>query len=171
MNSVKSKRKLSLTKVNLLVDIVILIVFLVDYDPGITGLFLHEWIGIPLVIIGMLHLLLHWKWVVQTTRRVWGRIVFQARLNYILNVALLVAMVLVLGSGFMISREVLPFFGLSGVRGGFWTWLHFTSADLVLWIVALHIALHWQWIVSALKRYIVQPFRPAAPVVHSQPQS
>lgn len=171
MTSVKSKRKLSLTKLNLLVDIVILIVFLVDYDPGITGLTLHEWIGIPLALIGMLHLLLHWKWVVETTRRVWGRIVFQARLNYILNIALLIAMVLVIGSGFMISRQVLPFFGLSGVRGGFWAWLHFTSADVVLWIVALHIALHWQWIVSALKRYIFQPIKPAAPAVRPQSQS
>ncbi|MFN8456464.1 MAG: DUF4405 domain-containing protein [Anaerolineae bacterium] len=164
-------RKLSPTKLNLLVDIVILMVFLVDYDPAITGLTLHEWIGIPLALIGMLHLLLHWKWVVETTRRVWGRLVFQARLNYILNIILLMAMVLVIGSGFMISRQVLPFFGLSGVRSGFWVWLHFTSAEVVIWIVALHIALHWQWIVSALKRYIVQPTRPGSLAVRSQSHS
>ena len=54
----------------------------------------------------------------------------------------------------MISEEILPFIGLQGVHGGVWKWLHTTAADLVIWLVALHIALHWKWIVNAVKKYL-----------------
>jgi hypothetical protein len=44
--------------------------------------------------------------------------------------------------------------GLQGVHGGVWKWLHTAAADLVVWLVGLHIALHWKWIVNAVKKYL-----------------
>jgi cytochrome b len=151
-------RTLNMTKVNFIVDIVILVLFLADLHPSNTGLTLHEWLGLLLATLFMAHVLLHWSWVVETTGRIFGKVAQQARINYILNIALLIAMTLVIGSGIMISQAVLPFFGLSGERGGFWRMLHGLSADAVIWIVALHIALHWSWIASTFSRYVVRIF-------------
>jgi cytochrome b len=150
---------LSITKVNFIVDGVILVLFLADFNPANTGLALHEWLGLLLAVLFMAHVLLHWSWVAETTRRLFGQVAQQARINYILNVGLLIAMTLVIGSGLMISHTVLPFFGLSGASGGFWRMLHEVAADAVIWIVALHIALHWSWIANTFHRYVVQAFR------------
>jgi hypothetical protein len=57
----------------------------------------------------------------------------------------------------MISRSVLPFFGLEAVNTSFWKMLHFKAADVTLWLTALHVALHWQWIANTVKRYVVSP--------------
>ena len=78
----------------------------------------------------------------------------QARINYVLNLALLVAFTLIIFSGLMISEEVLPLLGLQGVHGGVWKSLHTLAADAVVWLVGLHIALHWKWIVTNVKKYL-----------------
>jgi hypothetical protein len=157
MTTQKRKFTLNKTKLNLILDIVILLVFLVDFEPALTGLIWHEWLGMLLIVLFMVHMLLHWRWVVETSKRIFRKLARQAKINFILNLALLTAMVLLIGSGVMISHAVLPFFGLRLSATPFWRWLHTFSADLVVWIVALHIALHWSWIVIALKRYLVQP--------------
>jgi len=47
--------------------------------------------------------------------------------------------------------------GLQPNRDFFWRWLHNFATDAGVVIVGLHLALHWKWIVNALKRYIVLP--------------
>ncbi|MCB0033901.1 MAG: DUF4405 domain-containing protein [Anaerolineales bacterium] len=154
-----SNTKMSQTKRNLLLDIFITTVFLITAAPSLTGLLLHEWISVGLGVVLIVHILLHWKWVVATTGRFFSRLAAQARVNYILNFLLLFSFVSVIGSGVMISQEFVESLGFQATRGGFWEWLHFLSADAILWIVGLHIALHWKWIVNAVSRYLIQPLR------------
>ena len=60
----------------------------------------------------------------------------------------------------MISEAALPLFGVHMASGGIWRGLHETSANIVVVIVGLHIALHWQWIVNTIKRYVIAPLLP-----------
>jgi hypothetical protein len=55
----------------------------------------------------------------------------------------------------MISESALPALGIALPHSGSWRMLHTLSADLFLVLVGLHIALHWQWIASMLKRLLV----------------
>jgi hypothetical protein len=71
---------------------------------------------------------------------------------------------LVIYSGLMISRVALPALGLSLEEGGAWRGIHTLTANLSLALVGLHVALHWQWLVHAIKRYIVQPLSSGYPV-------
>lgn len=148
------KMKISTTKQNLLVDMLIVSGFLFTSQPHLTGMTIHEWLGLGLAVGFLTHVLLHWRWVYESTRRFFGKLVRQSRINFVLNLALLTAFTLIIFSGLMISEEVLPFLGLQGVHGGVWKWLHATAADAVVWLVALHIALHWKWIVNASKKYL-----------------
>jgi hypothetical protein len=34
---------------------------------------------------------------------------------------------------------------------------HSLSADLAVLLVAVHAALHWKWIVNAVRRYVLRP--------------
>lgn len=150
----KTKKKMSITKQNLFVDLLIVTGFLFTSQPHFTGMAIHEWLGLGLGVGFLTHVLLHWRWVYESSRRFFGKLAHQSRINYILNLALLVAFTLIIFSGIMISEEVLPLLGLQGAHGGVWKWLHTTSVDLVVWLVGLHIALHWKWIVSAAKKYL-----------------
>ncbi|MCB0163928.1 MAG: DUF4405 domain-containing protein [Anaerolineae bacterium] len=147
----------SKTKVNLILDSILLLIFLVVYQEKATGEVIHEWLGVGIAVAIIIHILLHWQWVVSITQRFFQKIKTEPRINYILNAGLFVCFTTIVFSGLMISRSVLPFFGLEGADSSFWKMLHVTAAEVSLWLVALHVALHWRWILDAIKRYIVTP--------------
>src|SRR5215212_4203945 len=82
------------TKVNLAVDIVIFVAFLITTAPHFTGIAIHEWLSISFGGMIIAHLLLHWQWLVETTRRIFTTAPLQARINYVLNTALFIDMTL-----------------------------------------------------------------------------
>ena len=145
---------MSTTQRNLLVDITIGAGFLFATQPHLTGMAIHKWLSLGLAAAFLTHILLHWRWIYESSRRLFGRLARQSRLNYILNLALLIAFALIIFSGLLISEEILPALGLEGVHGGMWKWLHTAAADMVVWLVGLHIALHWRWLLSAIKKYL-----------------
>jgi hypothetical protein len=147
------------TKTNLLVDTAILAAFLVAFEPALTGIAVHEWLSVAFAGTLILHMVLHWDWVVNITIRFFRKLFHASRLNYIVDFVLLVAFVMVMLSGILISRSVLTVLGIQLAASPTWRFLHSTSADLVLWMVGLHFALHWKWIVSTCKRYVVDPMR------------
>ncbi len=138
--------------VNLIVDSVIFIAFLVAMAPRFSGLAIHEWLGIAFGAGIITHLLLHWQWLVEVTKRFFGKAQWSARINYILNTLLFVDVTIIIFTGLMISESALPQLGITLARSGSWRMLHTLSANLFLVLTGLHIALHWQWIVGMVKR-------------------
>src|SRR5262245_22849081 len=153
----QAKKQLNQTKINLAVDSGIFLGFLVTEAPHFTGMAIHEWLGIAFGAAIIVHLLLHWQWIVAITKRFFSDIPRQARLNYLLNTLLFIDITLVIYSGLMISRVALPALGLSLGDDGAWRGIHTFAANLSLALIGLHVALHWQWILNAIKRYVVQP--------------
>jgi cytochrome b len=151
------KKKISLANVNLLFDIVIFTAFLLSLDPHATGHAIHEWLGIALIAAIVTHLLLHWKWIVQVTTRFFRKLSMQARLNYILNALFFVDFTILVFTGLMISETALPTLGIYIARDKSLRRLHTLSADLIVLIVGLHVAIHWKLIFNAIKRYILRP--------------
>jgi hypothetical protein len=144
-------------KTNLYVDIAILVGFLVAYEPALTGVAVHEWLSLAFASAIVLHLLLHWDWVVQVTLKFFRKLFRSSRLNYVLNLALLIDFVLIMLSGLLISRSVLPALGLQVASNPAWRFLHSSAADFSLLLLGLHLALHWRWILSTTKRYLFSP--------------
>jgi hypothetical protein len=105
-----------------------------------------------------IHLLLSWNWIVEVTRRFFRTTTWRARIHYILNWLLFIDGVLIILSGIMISEVVLPIFGLQPGRNPFWSSIHSLTSDISIFILGLHVALHWDWIVNVVKRYLVLPF-------------
>lgn len=153
----KTSRKTNPVKINYLYDLIILIVFLVLFDPHVTGAAIHEWLGIAFGAALITHLLLHWKWLVASTRRFLGRLPRATRINYVLNSLLFIAMTVLIFSGLMMSESALPALGISLPEGRTWHSLHALSADWALIILGFHVALHWKWILTTTKRYVVSP--------------
>jgi hypothetical protein len=149
-----SSPKPSRTTINYLVDLTIFLAFLVAMNPHMTGLALHEWLSLAFGSAVITHLLLHWQWIVEVTRRFFVQVTTQARLNYIINLLFFIDMTIVIVTGVMISESALPTLGITLAQSFLWRGLHNLSANVALVLFGVHIALHWRWIVTTTKRYL-----------------
>ncbi len=140
------------TRLDFWLDLVLVVAFTLDYSFQFTGLTVHEWIGFGLAFVLVVHMTLHWDWVVRTTKRLAGRRGGREAVRWIVDLCLILAMTFCIASGLLISRHALPALGLTTTRDGFWTGLHTTTADVTVALVALHVALSWRWIVSVARR-------------------
>jgi hypothetical protein len=159
-------------KTNLAVDAIILSAFLVAFEPALTGIAVHEWLSVAFAGTLLIHMVLHWDWVVKVTVQFFRKLFHISRLNYLVDLVLLLAFVMVMLSGILISRSVLAVLGIQIAASPSWRFLHSTSANLVLLMVALHFALHWKWVVNSCKRYLVDPVRrrfAPKPGLHASP--
>jgi cytochrome b561 len=139
-------------KTHMIVDSAIFLAFLVAMAPRFSGMAAHEWLGIAFGAAIVTHVLLHWQWIVEVSKRLFGKAQWSARINYVLNALLFVDVALIIFSGLMISQVALPLVGIQLAQSGIWRGLHGTAANLFLVLVGLHVALHWEWIVNMLKR-------------------
>jgi hypothetical protein len=145
------------TKTNLTLDIAIFSVFLVASNPALTGLAVHEWLGVSFAAALITHLLFHWDWIVNLSKTFFKKLVHVSRLNFVVDSLLFVAMTAAMLSGLMISKNVLPTFGIQLDVSRSWRSIHSLSANASLVFVALHFALHWKWVVTNVQRYIISP--------------
>lgn len=162
------------TAVNLWLDLALFAAMLLALAPAFTGLAIHEWLSLALAVTVIAHLLRHWSWLSAIGRRFLGRLPGPARLNALLNLAFFIDLTLIMFTGVVISREALPWLGLPTSPSPLWSSLHRLTADLSVFIVGLHLAVHWKWLVSAGRRYLINPLftlgrRPAAPAPEAQP--
>lgn len=152
----KTKKKgMSATKRNYFIDIAIALGFLVVFNPDATGYAVHEWLSLGLFAGLVAHVALHWKWVVSITKKFFGKLPRQTRLNYVVNGGLALAFIMTGISGFAISENITPLFGFSG-GGRFWEGIHETAANLSMILVGSHVLLHWKWIVNNTKKYLLK---------------
>lgn len=141
-------------KTRLYVDLALFGAFLVVMSPHFSGMTIHEWLGISMGAGVIVHMLINWSWIVGITKRFFGKVTWSARLSYLLNVLLFINFVLVAFTGVMISEEALPLLGIQLAASGSWAMLHKLSAEVFPWLMGLHIAVHWHWIVNTIKRLL-----------------
>lgn len=145
------------TRTKLWLDVLIFIAFLVTMDPHSSGIAIHEWLSLAMIGTMTIHLLLNWDWITQISSRFFRNVGGQNRINYILNWLLFIDGTMIMLSGIMISEVALPAFGIQLPAGFAWRRLHDLSANIGLLLLGVHTALHWNWIVTAFGRYLVQP--------------
>lgn len=137
----------------IITDLIVVASTLILLSEKLTGEAIHEWLGVAALAAVLTHLLLSFDWIAAVTKRFFQKQSLQARLNYIFSALLFVAMVIAFYSGLMISKVALPALGLSITGGMGWKSLHSLSSDATLYIVGLHLALNWKWVM----RHMLQP--------------
>lgn len=147
------------------VDGLLFAIFLAVVNVPLTGLTIHEWVGILVGVGFTVHLLQHAEWIATTTRRFVYARSLQNRFNYILMLGLFMGFASIIVSGLLISEVALPWIGVTPNCGTFWLWLHLGSVGWVIWLTAVHVATNWRWIASAADRLI---FKPASRLVGPQ---
>jgi hypothetical protein len=152
------RRVAARTRLDFWFDLVLLLGYTVAYSYGFTGIAIHEWLGLGLGLALLIHLTLHWDWVIRTTQKLVSPRGHD-KVIWLVNLALLFAMTLCVASGILISRVALPYLGIYPLGGPFWTRLHILTAEITLGLVPVHLALRWRWLVRVGRR--LATWRPA----------
>lgn len=137
---------------NLAVDVAVLAAYAVAANPALTGIGVHEWLGLGALLLLVVHAALHAGWVAETVRSVReGPSVLRVG-NLAVDVLAFVALATCAVSGLMVSGDVLRAFGWYAEGYFFWDPLHAVSAKALLALLVVHVALHWRWIAGFFSR-------------------
>ena len=142
-------------KKNLAIDAVVLALYLVAANPALTGIGIHEWLGLGVLVAFFVHAAVHADWVVEAVRGSFAHPSWARMGNAVLDVFILVAFMTATVSGIMVSGAFLPALGLYAEGYYFWDPLHAVSAKVLLALLVLHVVVHWKWLASALKKGMV----------------
>ena len=159
--SAQPKPRFSKTQTRLYLDLILFVLFLVTNAPQGTGIPFHEWIGIVFIIPIVVHVVMDWQWMLSVTQRLFKNLNGETRFNHFWDVLLFIMMTLVIFSGVIVSRSALPALGIPIQVDHVWVELHEATANLLIIMVGIHLAMHLKWIVSTMKRYIFQSKTPA----------
>lgn len=152
--------------IRLLLDAIMTVIMILLMEYHITGLFLHEVLGLAILATILIHNLLNTKWIVGIYRRIFysrtksstnaENTLTSRKLKLpigklILNLLLLID-TLVLGiSGILISKELFPFLRLT--KDTFlWKQLHTLSSYWMIILIGIHLGLHWKMIMGAARQ-------------------
>src|SRR5205085_9667219 len=94
------------------------------FSPRLTGLPVHEWLGIALGAPLLVHLLLSWSWIRTATARLATATPARARVNYVLNWLLFILVIIEVLSGIVISNVALPAMHVETINDRAWRALH-----------------------------------------------
>src|SRR5215204_1241210 len=124
-------------------DTTLLIIFILLLSPRMTGLALHEILGFIFFIPIIIHLLIAWPWIQNTTEKFFKTASRRTRLNFLLNAILFILIITELVSGFIISQVVLPDLGIDTINDKAWRSVHNLPLNFVVLFAGLHIAINW----------------------------
>lgn len=138
-------------KRNLAFNVIALALYAVAANPAITGIDLHEWLGLGLLVAFVIHCALHVDAVGEMLRSAFAHPSWSRTGNLVLDVLILVVFMVATVSGIFISGAVLPSLGLYAEGYYLWDPLHAVSAKLLLALLLVHVVVHWRWVAHVLK--------------------
>ena len=142
----------------LILDTILLVALLVLMVPD--PLALHEWLGLAVIAIAVIHLLFAWQWIATALPRLRAKGAWRLRVNVLLNALLFYAFVVAMFSGVMESVIALPKLGIPMAPDHNWPLLHNKWANYFQFLAGLHLAINWNWIVGTVRRLVFK--RPTA---------
>jgi hypothetical protein len=144
------------------VDVGLFAGFIVAFFMDLTGVELHQWIGVIGAALAAYHLITHWEWINAVTQRFFGRTSGKARLYYLLDAAILIGFLNIIATGLLISTWL----NLSLGTYDAWLAMHILASIGTLLLTALKLGLHWRWIALTSRQTLSQP---AASQKHAAP--
>ncbi len=120
-------------------------------DPkSFYGIEFHEWAGLMIGLLFIIHKMLNWNWIKKVTLSFFGKCPRRVRFNYILDSLLLAGIILMILSGIAISKTIdFSWLNLGGTRK-LWRALHTSSSFITLALFGIHLGLHWNWVLQRL---------------------
>ena len=122
---------------------------------------IHSWVCIAFIIIILIHVILHWNWINESTIRMGKLIRHNLVANmerYVFSVVLVILFTFETISGIVIwiilPRGTFDYYNMIdgvgrtfwGLQRNVWTDLHGWIAVVSLSIIIIHVLIHWRWV-------------------------
>ncbi|OUO91706.1 hypothetical protein B5F40_02385 [Gordonibacter sp. An230] len=130
----------------LAVDAACLLIYLAAANPAVTGIGVHEWLGLGALVAFLAHAAMHADWAIKVVKSAFSRPSWERTGNLVLDALVIVAFMTVTVSGVMVSGAVLPSLGLYANGYYFWDPLHAIAAKALLALLLVHVVVHWRWL-------------------------
>lgn len=128
---------------------------------------LHTWGGVIMLVAGAIHLMMHWKWVVTTSKRAIQSVCSKGvSMNRNTKINLVIDLVLILSAIACAISGITFLFTPNGVSQGgesliettiflfsraTWDLIHTWSGVTMILAASFHFAVHWRWIVNVTR--------------------
>jgi len=145
-------------KTNWIVDAALFVGFVLTFFLDLTGLALHQLLGVFVGLIATYHLAAHWAWVKAVTKRLFQCGCGKARWNYVVDAGVLLGLALIILTGLVMSTWL----NLALDRYYLWHLVHVWASIATVVLVVLKVGLHWRWIVNVARKHILPKPVPAA---------
>ena len=155
----------------LALDAGLFVALLVAYYPVRTGIAVHEWLSIAIVVPLLAHLIINWDWTTAVAARLAGKLRATSKVNFAVDVLLFVSAVAVVLSGLLVSQSIAGLLGLQTNASLIWHSLHSVAADATIVLMLAHLGLHWRWIARTLGLNDARPRMGATRAMDVQPLS
>ena len=120
---------------------------------------LHLWFGILMIVAALVHIVVHWNWIVSMTRRSWSALTerqskfnHRSRTNLLINAAIGLSFLVTAISGLYLL------FVPGGSHGvvdpvilftrSTWDLIHTWAGVVMIISAVIHFYIHWRWVVK-----------------------
>jgi hypothetical protein len=140
----------------LILDTFLLVTLVILWVPQ-SSLPVHEWLGLAVIPVAVIHLLFGWQWIATAMPRLLAKGAWRLRVNFLINLLLFYAFVVAMFSGVMASVIALPWLGIPMASDQNWQQMHNKWANNYFPLLAgLHLAMNWNWIVGTVRRLVLK---------------
>ncbi len=130
-----------------IVDAIALVALLLVFIPDLTGLVLHEWIGIVIAGVLLVHFLQHWDWVMNTSQRL-PKLKSKVLSRYLVDGILVLGFSVITITGLVISSLLM----LPLANYEIWRLVHVFSSYLTALMLVVKLVMHWEMIAKMMKK-------------------
>ena len=137
---------------NLVIDACLLVAAMVVFIPLITGIALHEWLGLVLFIVVVAHIFVHFDGIIVGFRSAACSHDVCRIVSSIFGTLSVFTFAVVIISGLAISGSILPALGFCSYGFFFWDSVHAIVAKLLLAFFIIHTVMNARKVISCVKR-------------------
>lgn len=133
--------------IKIFANLTLLICFILTYFLDLTGLELHQYLGIAAAGLLAVHIVTHWEWIMKVSVRIFNKVSGRVRVYYLLDGLLLIAFIVITITGVLIStwfeRYISNYLLLRSI--------HIISSIGGLLLLIVKMGLHWKFFAKVLR--------------------
>ena len=139
----------------MILDIFMFLSVILLFNKHTVNMKFHEIVGLLIILAFSFHIIINFPWVKGVSKKIFSNFIpIKTKLNYFINLLLLISFSAIGISGIMISKTIFtsinsPLF--------FWKPLHYFASAIVIILLGVHIGLHLDFIGSMMKKGIHLP--------------
>ncbi|CDM68043.1 putative membrane protein [Clostridium bornimense] len=133
------------------VNVAMTIIYLLLMTLSITGVLVHEILGVAILVLVMIHIIYHKQWLKVVGQGIFNnRIKVRAKVMWIVDIVMIISMLIIIVTGIGISKYIFSFLNIG--NSNIMKSLHVSASYIFLISISIHIGFHFNWVLNMFRR-------------------